>query len=400
MRIKAVCILTALLAAGLSCCSSDPEGPVTAVFIEEGSYSPKAGETVRYIDTLRSVLVVRVPTGIGKASLLKLGEVQGLRFESILMQFDFDSLADYDGKTVDSVLLDLPVRLVQDTLFHLKVTFNELLEGFDEDDTLTVAPPFSPIPIEGPAGQTVRDINIERTVFPLDNSIVQDWLDGTTSPWQHGIIIRWAGEPDTLGLIELNSHNFGSDPIKLRVQFSDDSEAIFPVAEDYNIVSFTGGGLSCVGGVATRLYFRFDLPGLDKNAMVHYSALVLHSIGADGLGATPAEANTTILGLPTDFIYYLYTPNSPDTLLEGFYEGTGVARDQFIPTADTKLRIPLRGYTRDVLAGLRENTGLVFQSDQETVRFQRATFYGMSAGDSLRPYIEVIYSLPADFSGE
>ncbi len=395
---RKILLIVALSGAlGLACCSSDPEGPVISVFTDGGTYTPRAGETVRYVDTLRNVSVFGVPTGIGESSLLRLGEIEGIRFESILIKFEFDSLEYYSGMTVDSVYIDFPVTVVQNENFHLGISFHELLEDFSEDDTITAEPAFAAEQIPGHDGETVRDMNFEVTGFSLDESIVQDWIDGTATPWQNGIIVRWPSEPDSMGIIEMTSSNYASDPPVIRVVFADDSEAVFAATEDYNIASYTAGGLACVGGVATRIFFEFDFDGVNEDAMVNYSALVLHVDGGNGLGASGGEL---LLSFTTDFIYYLYTPDTRDMLDPLFLAGTGVATGSFVPTLSDELRIPLSGFTQDVLEDLRENRGLVFQSDLETVRFQKAFFFDTASGDSLRPYIEIIYSLPADFTGE
>jgi hypothetical protein len=393
--------LTAIMVTGfilmIGSCSSDPEGPVASIFLEDGSYKPDAGETFRYVNTLTDIRVVEVAGGIGKSSLLKLGEKDGIRFESILMKFDIDSLENYSGMTVDSVSIDFTRVVVSPADFHLGITFHELTGSFSEDDTISVAPSYIADPIEGPAGETVRDFNFERISFSLNPDIVQDWIDGSGTPWTEGIIIRWEGELDSLGLIEMLSQNYGSDPPALRVRFSDESIATFPATEDYNIASYEGEGLACVGGTATRVFFESDLGDIDGDAMIHYSALVLHVDGTRGFGSTTGEGE---LGFTDDFIFYLYTPDSDDIADPEFLAGTGVATNTFIPSVSDELRIPLGGFTRDVLEGLRINKGLVFQSDMELVRYQKAGFFDMSAADSLRPYIEIIYSRPADFDGE
>ena len=51
----------------------------------------------------------------------------------------------------------------------------------------------------------------------------------------------------------------------------------------------------------------------------------------------------------------------------------------------------------DVLRNARANTGLVLQSNLESTRIQRVSF--VSPGGADAPYIEIIYSLPADFGG-
>jgi len=395
---RRLCLMLVLAAAAAAAgCGTDAEAPVVSPFLEGGTYDPRAGETVRYVDTLSAVHVIEVPTGIGQSSILKLGEVEGIRFEAVLMQFDFDSIPYYAGMTVDSAVIDLPVIAVQDTLFHLGVEFHELLGGFMEDDTMTAVPPYDPSPIEGSSGQTVLDINFERTEFALDRSIAQAWLDGGAEPWQDGIVIVWAAEPDTLGLVEMSSQNRGTDPPVLRLYLSDGTEVVFPVTADYTVTRCRECGFAVVGGVARRIFFEFDLAGIPEEAILHYSSLVLHVDGSEGLGATGGEI---LLGISTDFYYYLYSPDSDDPSDPGLLEGTGVARDSFVPTLDARLKIPLGRYMIDVLAGERTNMGLVLQSDLETVRVQKAAFFTTSAGDSLRPHIEIVYSMPADFGGE
>jgi uncharacterized protein YceK len=384
--------LVLVLLAAISGCGTDAESPVTAPFLDSGYYSPEAGETFRYVDSLRAVSVIEVPKGIGGSSLLKLGEVKGIRYSSILMDFDFDSIGNYEGRTVDSVILDLPVITVMDTLFHLQVTFNELTAGFTEEDTITVVPPYDPNPIMGAEGETVRDISIERTQFSIEAGPVQDWIDGTAEPWEHGIAINWFDpEPDTLGLIEMNAQNRGTDPPVLKVIFDDGQDAVFPVRKDYAITRHVGDELAVVGGTAQRLFFEFDLDSIPEDASIHYSALVLNIDGSAGLGATVGEI---LLGLSTDFYYYLYTPET-DLL-----EGTGVARDMILTTSSGEVKIPLGRYTIDIAEGEREKTGLVLQSDLENVRIQKLAVYDRGAEESLRPYIEVYYSMPSSFQGE
>jgi hypothetical protein len=383
-----------VLAAG---CGTDAEGPVTRPFKESGWYSPEAGETVRYIDTLRSVSTISIPMGIGGSSTLKLGGTKGVVYKTILMQFEYDSLFDYEGMTVDSVILDLPVIIVQDTLFHVGVTFNELLEEFSESDTITSPPAFDPVPIPGANGETVRDMNVERTEFSIDRSIVQGWLDGSETPWPDGISISWASDPDTMGLIEMYSQNYGSNPPVLRVRFEGGEEVLLPSISDYSIISDEITSLAAAGGVARRLYFEFDLAGVPELATVHYSALVFHTDGSAGLGATYGEQ---LIGASTDFAYYIYTPDSTDISSPGILEGTGVSRSLIPPTIDAKIKIPLGRYMIDVLSGARVNTGLVLQSDLESSRVQILALYDSSAGDSLRPYIEIVYTMPTDFGGD
>ncbi len=399
---RTVHILVTGAAVLLACCSSDPEGPVTKKFLEEGTYGVRAGDTYRFVE-VASGTTVSIPRGVGSSRLLAIGDTSGISFEAILIKFDFTLLEEDSGKTISTAFLHLPVRsapegTVQgtDTVpFSLPVAFYELLEEFSEDDTITSVPPYDPMPIPDSLGTTERELSIENTDFNIDKSFVEEWIEGTRQ--HHGVIILVTEEPEELGLIEMNAREFGSDPPAIRVEFTDTTTAAFADTSDYSIAILEGEGLNCVGGIATRVYFDFTLDGLDERAMIHRSNLVLTVRGEDGFGATPGE--WTILGLDPSFNYYLYTPQVGDPADLGFLEGTGVDRGSFVAYETKTLRIPLRGFVRDIVGGLRENTGLVFQSNLETGRIQRASFYGVAADSLFKPYIEVIYSLPGEFSG-
>jgi hypothetical protein len=391
----------ALLAAS---CTSDPEGPVSVQFLDS-LYGLEPGDVIRYVEPVEGV-TFGVPVSVGDSPLLGLGEDRGIGFESILIQFDM-TLADEDvGKVIESASLHLPVRVAPegtiietdvDTIiipYTLDISFYELLEGFDEEDSLIVFPLIDWTPLPDSTGAGIRHLSLEETEFYLDKEIVEQWIDG-----EHlGILVNLEGIPEEPGLIEMNAHEYGSDPPAIRVMFTDSSTAAFASINDYSVISFEEEGLNCVGGYATRIHFDFTLGGVDTTATVHSANLVLTLKGEEGFGATIGEIG--ILDILSEFLYYLYTPDSDDPSDPGFLEGTGVDRNAFNAAETQTLRLPLRGFIPDVIAGKRINTGLILQSDLENVRVQRAAFYTSSADSLYRPYIEVIYSLPIEIMGE
>jgi len=393
----------AVLAAFLASCSSDPEAPVTGVFSEEGSYDIEAGETQRYVGFVEATPVA-VTKGVGTSKLLKLGEIRGIRFEAILMAFDLTIDEGLDGRTVTSAVLDLPVRVASpaDTLsggspedFSVEVTFHELLGAFEESDTMSSVPPYDAGPIEDSLGGTVRSLGITSTEFSLSPDIVQGWLEGTAT--HNGIAIVPVPGYESAGLIEINAADLESDPPVVRVTFDDASGDTFAVEKDYSIAAFTGDGLDCVGGVARRIHFEFDLDGLPDSVMIHYSALLLHIDGERGMGATPGENDPLILDYSTAFPFYLYTPESADRADTLFLKGTGINLGEIDPNETQELEIPLGPFTPDVVRGLRGNTGVVFQSNVELSRVQRVSFFPTDADSLQRPRLEIIYSFPAKF---
>jgi hypothetical protein len=393
MNIRRLTVLAGLgLLAALFSCSSDPEGPVSQKFVDGGSLGVKGGGSFKAIIPVEAT-TVRVPLGVGTRPLLGLGELRGVRFQAVLLRFSL-KLSHADSlKTVASAQLHLPVQVASPADFAVKVTFNELAEDFNDADTIAAIPQFNPVPVADSLGATVRDLTVESLNFSLDTSIVAGWL--TRGRPSHGVAVMLAAPPDTSGLIEMNAHERGTDPPALHVQFTDGTDTSFATVADYTVVLFTEGGLNCLGGVAQRIKFTFDLGTLPARAMVNASFLVLKTRGDQGVGATTGEV--LLLGRTQDFSYHLYAPGSPDTLSAAFLTGTGVDLASFDPLASATVRMQLRGYTSDVLRGARTNNGLVLGSDLETSRVQKASF---AAGGDDAPHLEVFYTLPAVFKGK
>lgn len=390
MKSKYWWLLPAFLAAALSC-SSDPEGPVSARFIDDGTYGVASGETRRLVVPVQAV-TVSVPLGVGTSPFLNLGRQKGIDYCAILLRFDFTLDSEDEGKTVSSAVLHLPVEIESPENLKMPVTFNELLSSFTDADSISAIPPYDPVPIADSLGRTVDTLGVASTDFDIDTAVVNGWISGRRP--HRGIAILWAAVPDSASSVEMNAHEYGSNPPAVRVYFTDGSSAAFGSIDDYTVVRLGRGGLNCVGGIAHRISCTFDPVGVPERAIVHASFLVLRVRGDQGLGATVGEQ--LILGYSSFFNYYLYAPDAADTLAAGFREGTGVARSSFDPAVSATVKLPIRAYMADLLAGARANTGLVFQSDYELTRVQRVAF---AASGTDAPYIEIIYSLPADFGG-
>ncbi|HER43939.1 MAG TPA: hypothetical protein ENO08_05720, partial [Candidatus Eisenbacteria bacterium] len=260
-------------AALLGACGSDSEGPVSARFLDT-LYGVLPGGVVRYVEPLGAE-VFEVPEYVGSAKLLMIGKERGLEFHSILMQFDMTLDEEDIGKEVLSASLRLPVRVAPegteiDTVvvpYALDVSLYEIVQAFDEDDTLLVYPDLNPVPLPDSTGSGVRTLSIEDTRFHLDPGLVGEWLSGTR---EHlGIAIVLALEPGEPGLIEMNAHEYGSNPPAIDVTFTDSTTAAYASINDYSAVEVEDGGLICVGGVARRVHFTFDLAGVDPRAIVN-----------------------------------------------------------------------------------------------------------------------------------
>jgi len=382
-------ILLALSLVVMFSCSSDPEGPVTERFMDEGSYTVKAGDTYR-IKVPVSVRTFPVPVATGERPVLGLGRLKGVCYKAVLMKFDFTSGPGFQNRTIDKAILKLPVRVVPpDSSFTVDFTINELLESFNESDTLTNIPDYSTEPVPDSLGVVDRRLGIVSTEFSLDKTNVAEWL---SAGGERSIALIMQSQSDSSGVVEMNAHEMGSDPPAITVSFTDSTDTVYAAVEDYNIIQIQDSSLSYVGGVAQRLLFTFSLDAVNDSAMVHASFLVVSIDGAGSFGATPADE--AIIGRSSTFLYYLYTPDSGDINSTGILSGTGVDRGSFIALDSTTVRFNLRGFIPDLISGFRENTGLVLQSDEELFRVQKAV---LGSGDGFEPYIEIIYSLPARF---
>jgi hypothetical protein len=398
-------ITAAVILILLSGCGSDPEGPVSQNFIDQGTYIPGGGETFCEIIPMASVTSNIIETDVGgQTSMLKFGRNRNLEFNHIFLAFDSDSLDSMvvrnQGKSVEEVVLYLP--LISSPDCELRFGIYPLEGSFTEDDTLSGdnIPGIGAEPVPDESGSVQERVLATGGVneFGIDTGVVQDWVDLNRQPWEHGIALMVEEQPDSMGFFEFYSINYGEDPVSLRIYFSDSSGDTIAVNKDYCVPDYQADGeLAVVGGAASRLHFTFDLETVSDSAMIHYSALVLEVEGGEGFGASVGETNPNLgLNLDPTFFSYLYAPDSDNPGDDSFWEGTGVDRQSFFATRSRKIEFPLRGYTNDVLYGSRENMGLVLQSDLENIRFQKVSFYSGPV-DSLEPYIKIIYSLPAEF---
>jgi hypothetical protein len=383
-------VFVAMLAFVLSC-SSDPEGPVTEKFIDDGTYGITGGDIHRVLIPTTGV-TVSVPEGVGTDPLLILGRVRGIEYRAVLLKFDFTVADDDTGKTISSARLHLSMQVASPSDFEIPVTIHELGSTFSDTSSIVAIPPYDPTPIPDSLGGTVDTLRIERTEYDIDTTYVNGWISGRRE--HNGIALLWAATPDTATSLEMKAREYGSDPAAVRVTFTDGTSAAYPASADYTVAVFNEPGLNCVGGLARRIAFTYDPAGIPDRAMVNAAFLVLKVRGDQGFGGTTGEQ--LVIGYTALFYYYLYAPNSADTLSSDFRKGTGVDENSFDPTISTTIRMPLRGYMADVLRNARVNTGLVLQSNYESLRIQRACF--VSSGDDA-PYIELFYSLPADFGG-
>jgi hypothetical protein len=391
MKLKHLSWIIAAMLAVAPSCSSDPQGPVAEQFIDDGTFGIKGGD-IRRVVVPATAVTVSVPQGVGTGRLLLLGRLQGIEYRAVLLKFDF-TLAEADaGKTISSARLHLPVVVATPEDFRLPVTYHELLSTFGDTSSIVAVPPYDPTAIPDSLGETIDTLDIAATEYGIDTSYVNAWLSGRRQP--SGIAIVWAAVPDTTTSLEFKSTEYGSDPPAVRVTFTDGTSAAFGATDDYSVAVFEEPGLNCVGGIARRIAFTYESAGIPERAMVNGAFLVCKIRGDRGFGGATGEQ--LVVGYTGQLVYYLYAPDSPDTLSDDFLKGTGVDQNVFDPTISRTIKFPLRGYMADVLRNARVNTGLVLQSNLEASRIQRACF--VSSGDDA-PYFEIFYSLPADFGG-
>ncbi len=396
-------ILAALLALVLSC-SNDPEGPVSAAFIDDGTFGVNDGPTTRIVIPVNAT-TVSVPTGVGGTGLLTLGRERGIDYEAILIRFNIAVSAEDAAKTVKRANFHFPLaaedrgartdRLTDSLGIRIPATIHQLFSSFNDAESITSIPAYDPSSIADSLGRTDYTLSLKETEYSVDTALVNAWMTGRRP--HNGIAI--VPEPvlsleTTLdSTLDMHAREYGNDPPALRVYFTDGTSAVYASVADYSIVTFHEAGLNVVGGVSTRVYFTFAPVGIPTRAILHAAFLVTKTRGDAGMGATLPER--LLLGFSTDFFYHLYTPASADTLALKWLSGTEVDRGSFDPTASETVRLNLRGFMADVLRGARANTGLVLETDKP-LRIQRASFVPSGAD---APYIEIVYSMPASFGG-
>jgi len=201
-------IAAAFLVFALSC-SSDPEGPVSEQFVDDGTYGVKGGDIHRVVVPV-SAVTVSVPQGVGTGRLLILGRLQGIEYRAVLLKFDFPLKDEDIGKTISSARLHLPMQVATPGDFRLPATFHELFSTFSDTSSVTAVPPYDPVPIPDSLGMVDDTLDIGRTEYDIDTAFVNGWISGRRE--HNGIAILWDATAitDTTISIEMKARGAAS----------------------------------------------------------------------------------------------------------------------------------------------------------------------------------------------
>jgi hypothetical protein len=386
-RIKAVGLWIGALGLALSVCSgcsSDPDTPLGAEFIEGGLIGSEPGEVFQdtvFVSSGDSSFTTSAV--LPNSTTLTIGRNGGNKM-SVLVRIDFSSAGIDTTRSVERADLRLALsgNSPQDTL---GARFYELLSPYTEGESFPVLDTAStPIP-----DSTL--INVERTLqlFPVTYSLppmlVEEWIKGTTP--HNGIAVVLNDTTTTkqllFGAIE------GEETIRprIRVVFTDGGEPTnYPAIADGTFVEELDPPLELrlSDGLTRRLFVPVNIDSINiiTNALLHAAKLVLNIVPSSSVGGDRAVT--------------LYVPNSTVIGDPEILTGMDIAGSIINPESG-RLEIPVRATLEDFLSEGGSGHGFVLRFSLEGTEIRRTDFYSSGASLNLRPRLELTYSRAPEF---
>lgn len=228
-------------------------------------------------------------------------------------------------------------------------------------------------------------------------SLVQRWIE--VKHVNAGLVFALA--PGDTGRVELRSRDARiEDPdvrplIELYVTdgSATDTLLILPSEDTFLSERVSGslagqaGRLTIARGVAARSLLRFEMSPAIEARVVHQAFLTLAvDTAATQVRAAAAYGDTTLV---TAELVTEHPWDGKDTDAEGDVDGRALLRPD-----STTLRIEITDLVRRWVQGETANQGLRLRFVNEGFGLDWARFYATSEAESLRPRLEVLYSLP------
>jgi hypothetical protein len=326
-----------------------------------------------------SFSVPSISTGSG--STLYIGHIQDIQAASMIR---FTGLED--TAPIDSAILIINVsRVINSTQIPGSVNLYTLTSTWD--DLSFKSSDFNPDFIGDYAGTIeVANDSIDTLRYKMDTSLIMQWMDSTLNAANNGLYLET--EDDLM--LECFSRDMSASVTtgaQLLLYFTGDStrypasyEATYDLFIASSAVRPAADQLLLESGTAFRAFMTFDLGTFSRRDIINRATLILT---ADTLLTLPATQQT--LYITACFL---------DSLSE-FTELECASANSSIGTYESgKCRIDLTPQIQSIISEPLENLGFLIQNSEESSKVQRLIFYSTHADSSLRPTLEITYTLP------
>jgi hypothetical protein len=364
-------------------CSSDPDTPLGAGFLEDSLIQSQPGEVFQDTIAIGSTDTTFVVNSFysnfsSQSNVMLFGRTND--FESwMLVRVDFSNAGEDTLKTVTGAQLTLPLGDGSPS-GPLGGLFYETSEPFADGDTLTSIS-LSPNPIPDSTG-----VNVDRTlsVFPrtysLPDTLVQRWIRGEAP--HNGIAIVLNDTTTTVTMTFANRLS-SSNPF-LRVFFSDGTDNSYLLVANGTFTKDLAAtdDLRLSDGDARRIWLPVDLSRIAADALLHEATLLLRVVPGSF-----TEGGGTI---------ELYAPEDSVIGSTGILSGASRLTQTFDPAKDF-VEFPIRNIIERFIADTTLNYGLVTRYLPEGGSVRRIDFHPSTAADTLRPVMRFTFSTPPTF---
>jgi len=375
-RPLALALVAAVVFAVLGGCSSDPDTPLGAEFVDTILGSEPG---VVFQDTIEVLAdtVLAFDALLAQTDELKVGRSNGYT-RSTVVRADFTNTDGDENREVTQASLRMRLKSGDE----IAVRFYLLAEEYSESDSLETLDTLSTIanPVTGNADRILTFLD---ALQPLPIELVQGWIRGDTANTGIAIVYQDDGNERLAEFDATENGSTDADPLTIQVDFSDQTSSSYKITEDGTFVrpEATTPNLILSDGFVRRIWFRLNLDQVNDSSSVHSARITFNLVPGTGSGI--------------DFVQ-LYIPASDDPSSSAFLSGTDVD-GEFFGDATEQIEFPATVAVLGVLSGRLPDNGFVLRLSPENTGVRFVEFFG-SGDPDLAPRMILTSSTPADFT--
>jgi len=384
-------LLSVSLAVGAGC-SSDPDTPLGSGFVVDSLIQSRPGQVFQdtiYNGSTDTSFVTNSFYSAYTSVPTKLILGRDDNFESwALVRFNLSAAGVDTAKTVTLAQLALTPDPGNQTI-TLGAVFYELLQPFENGDTMTTLGLGNPIPDPDAAGsidRTMRGTNDR--FYSLPDSLVQAWIRGIAP--NNGFAIVLNDTTTSQEMTYANQANTDVTKTQLQVSFSDGSTSNYDLlangvfAKDLTVST----DLRLSDGDTRRVWFPVDLSAIPEEVLLHDARFVVNVV--------PNSSSETESSVE------LYAPNDSVIGSSGILTGTPIVSASMGSSGAVEFAIRniIATWLREQFDDIPDNStnfGFVIRYFAEGSATRRADLYSSAEPDSVRPRMTFTFSTPPTF---
>jgi len=378
-KLNYILCLSGLIA--LTQCTKREASPIGSEYFDLQDLSEVQHKTI-YAAESDSSFFVSAETGAG--DFFYIGHMKDIHAASLIQFAGIEDTSDVDSAVVFLNIYrtvnnnDIPGEI---HVYQASSSWDELTLTQNDFDASLIGKFIGTI--------TVNNDTTDSLFLKLDNELIAEWMDTTTSESNYGLYL----DSDDDLMLQCYSQDISSEIStgpQIWLYFKDDTTR-YP--EKYESTSDlflaesnmdpNGSHLRIESGTAYRSYLEFDLSAFYPNTIINRATITLISDTTKTLPQLDESKGLSACYLDSAFDDFSTAEFKSENSATGNFE-------------DNECVIELTYHIQEIISDELNNLGFLIKGQYETSELSRIIFYSSQADSSWKPKLDITYTLAPD----